>query len=230
MDTVGESRLARMISSMFLSLNDIDWSRTRAYSRADIGHLCLNVRGREPQGIVAETEADRLIDELIDRLKGVRNPYTDEPLLGDVFRSEAIYHGENLSSAPEILFLPRDLRTIATGASGFYSKALFDRPQLRASHRMEGILAGLGEPFKKAHTIQNASLIDLPTNLLYLLDCPIPSYMEGKLWEDAFLPGTLTTQSPRWSEYSVVRRKESSSEETDNLELVRRLKGLGYLS
>ncbi len=230
MDIIGEAKLARMISSLFLSLNDIDWSRTRVYSRADIGHLCLNMKGREPQGIVNEKQADRLIEELIDQLKAMRNPTTGESLLGEVFRREDIYHGEKLAQAPDVLFLPRDLRTIATGASGFYSKTLFDRPQLRANHRMNGIIVGFGEPFKEDHSIQKASLIDLPTNVLYLLDCAIPSYMDGRLWEEAFLPGTLATQSPRWSERPPARRKPVTSlGEKDDLELMRRLKGLGYL-
>lgn len=230
MDIIGEAWLARMISSLFLSLNDIDWAKTRVYSRADIGHLCLNLKGREPHGIVDGAEADRLIEELIDRLKGVKNPYTDEPLLGDVFRREAVYHGERLAQAPDILFLPQDLRTIATGASGFYSKAVFDRPQLRANHRMNGIVIGFGKPFRTDHTIQQARLVDLPANLLYLLGCPIPTYMDGRIWEEAFLSGTLLLRSPQWSEHSSTRKTIAPSGEKDDLELVRRLKGLGYLS
>ena len=230
MDIIGEAGLARMISSLFLSLDDIDWAKTRVYSRADIGHLCLNLKGREPQGIVDEAEADRLIEELIDRLKGVRNPYTDEPLLGDVFRREDVYHGERLAQAPDILFLPQELRTIATGASGFYSKAVFDRPQLRANHRMNGIVIGFGKPFRPNYAIQQARLIDLPANMLYLLDCPIATYMDGRIWEKAFAPDTLAARSPQWSERLPTRKKETPLGKRDDLELARRLKGLGYLS
>lgn len=228
-DTIGEGQLARMITSLFLSLEDIDWSRTRAYSRADIGHLFLNLRGREPQGIVSEEEANRLIDELIDRLKAVANPYTGEPLLGEVFRREEVHHGERLPQAPDILFLPRELRTIGNGASGFYSNRPFDQPLLRANHRMEGIVAALGEPFRPEHHIQGASLVDLPANLLYLLDCPIPNYMDGRIWAEAFLPGTLAAQAPRFSERPPSRGGKARPSGADE-ELKQRLKGLGYLS
>ena len=230
MDIIGEAKLAKLIASLFLSLNDIDWSRTRVYSRADIGHLCLNLRGREPQGIVDETEADRLIEELIDRLKAVKNPRTGEPLLGDVFRREDVYHGDKLAQAPDVLFLPRGLRTIATGASGFYSKEVFDRPQLRANHRMNGIVIGHGPPFRTDHAIERARLVDLAANLLYLLDCPIPTYMDGRIWEEAFLPDTLSLRTPRWTEHSPTRGTATPPAETEDTELVRRLKGLGYLS
>jgi predicted AlkP superfamily phosphohydrolase/phosphomutase len=231
-DTVGEGVVARLISSLFLSLDDIDWSRTLAYSHADIGHIRLNLQGREPQGIVAEEEADGLIDELIEELQAVVNPHNGEPLLGQVFRREEIYHGERLSQAPDILFLPRDLRTLGNGASGFYSKVPFDRPLLRANHRMEGILIATGEPFRSHHTIHGAALTDLPTNLLYLLGCPIPTYMDGMIWEEAFLPGTLMNEPPQWSERAPSRSGSSTDRQdsADDAELHRRLKQLGYLS
>lgn len=229
-DAVGEGWLARVVSMLFLSFDDIDWSKTQVYSRAEIGHLFLNLRGREPQGIVNEDEADRLIDELIDRLKTVVNPYTSEPLLGEVFRREEVYHGERLAQAPDILFLPRGLRTIGSGASGFYSKDPFDWPLLRANHRMDGIVITAGDPFVPGHHIQGASLTDLAVNLLYLLDCPIPTYMDGRIWEEAFLPGTLATQPPRWSARSPTRGAKARPSEVDDEELKRRLKGLGYLS
>jgi len=230
-DALGEGWLARVISMLFLSFDDIDWSKTQAYSRSEIGHLFLNLRGREPQGIVNEDEADRLVDELIDRLKTVVNPYTSEPLLGEVFRREDVYQGERISQAPDIFFLPRGLRTLGSGASGFYSKELFDRPLSRANHRMEGILIAVGDPFAPDYQIQGATLTDLAANILYLLDCPIPTYMDGRIWEEAFIPGTMAAQAPRWSERSAARGAGAppSGEENDE-ELKRRLKGLGYLN
>ncbi|MCK4683137.1 hypothetical protein KAT59_08950, partial [Candidatus Bipolaricaulota bacterium] len=230
-DTVGEGWLARAISALFLSLDDIDWSRTRAYSHADIGHIRLNLRGREPEGIVTESEKDRLIGELIERLRTVVNPHSKEPLLGQVFRCEEIYHGERLDQAPDILFLPLDLRTVGSGASGFYSNRLFDRPLLRATHRMEGILIAVGEPFKRNHILRGATLTDLAANLLYLMDCPIPTYMDGRIWEEAFTE-QWARQTPQWIEREPSRSDPANREgnEAEDEELRQRLKQLGYLS
>jgi len=230
-DTVGEGWLARAISALFLSLDDIDWSRTRAYSHADIGHIRLNLRGREPEGIVTESEKDRLIGELIERLRTVVNPHSKEPLLGQVFRCEEIYHGERLDQAPDILFLPLDLRTVGSGASGFYSNRLFDRPLLRATHRMEGILIAVGEPFKRNHILRGATLTDLAANLLYLMDCPIPTYMDGRIWEEAFTE-QWARQTPQWIEREPSRSGPANREgnEAEDEDLRQRLKQLGYLS
>jgi hypothetical protein len=97
---------------------------------------------------------------------------------------------------------------------------------------MEGILIATGEPFRSHHTIHGAALTDLPTNLLYLLGCPIPTYMDGMIWEEAFLPGTLMNEPPQWSERAPSRSGSSTDRQdsADDAELHRRLKQLGYLS
>jgi predicted AlkP superfamily phosphohydrolase/phosphomutase len=47
------------------ALQQVDWSKTRAYS-VGLGKIYLNLKGREPQGIVTAEEAPRLIEQ-IDR-------------------------------------------------------------------------------------------------------------------------------------------------------------------
>ncbi len=229
-DVVGDSPIARTIGNLFLAFDDIDWRRTRAYSRADIGHIRLNLQGREPHGIVPPEEADALIDELLERLESVTNPYTGETLLGEAHRREEIYHGPHLAEAPDIMFIPKDLRTIATGASGFYSNRLFDRPLLRANHRMDGILIGVGGPFREGARTAGARLIDLAPNLLYLLDYEIPDYMDGRVWGDAYAPDYVNARPPRFSDHPLAVGARDGASSTDEAELTRRLKGLGYLS
>ncbi len=230
-DTVGQTGLASLIARLFLSLEDIDWPRTRAYSHSDIGHIRLNRRGREPKGIVADEEAAGLVEELIERLRAVMNPRTGEPLLGRVFRREEIYEGERLSQAPEVLFLPRDLRTLGTGASGFYSWSLFSPALLRANHRMEGMLIATGDAFQPDHPLHGARLVDLAPNLLYLLDCPIPAYMDGVLWELAYRSGLLAQRPARFSDHPPQR--EPAPTRADGAlseELRQQLRQLGYLT
>jgi len=230
-DAVGDSWLARLVNKMFLSLDDIDWQRTRAYSHADVGHIRLNRRGREPEGIVSDSQANCLITELIEKLHTVINPYTGENLCGDVMRREEIYHGGMLAEAPEIVFLPRDLRTMGSGASGFYSNRLFDRALMRGNHRMQGVIAAVGEAFRPHSEMHNARLVDVAANILYLLDCPIPTYMDGTLWKESFTQEMLSSHPPRYSENSYPRDvKKVERDREQEAELQRRLKGLGYLN
>lgn len=230
-DAVGEGWLAKLINVLFLSLDDIDWKATQAYSHADVGHIRLNRRKREPEGIISDENANQIIDQLIEKLRGVVNPYTGERLCGDVMRREEIYDGPMLEEAPDIVFLPQDLRTMGSGASGFYSNRLFDRALMRGNHRMQGVVTVVGKPFLEHAKLKTARLVDLASNILYLLDCPIPSYMDGSLWHQAIDPQTLTSHLPY---YSNERPPEDYSQATrdsnQESELQRRLKGLGYLN
>ncbi len=229
-DAMGDKGIGGLLSSVFLSAEDIDWKRTKAYSRSDIGHIYLNLKGREPQGVVGEREAEGLINELVDRLKDTMNPHSGEPLLGEVFRKEEIYHGNKLSQAPDILFLPKGLRTIGSGVWQFYSSNPFDRPITRAHHRMEGVVVAVGEPFKSGYHLKGAALVDLAPNILYLLDCPIPRYMDGELWERAYLPAITKRQPPRWTDLSSDYHTARPVKTTDEEEIKQRLRNLGYLS
>lgn len=228
-DISGDSMLARVIGKLFLSFADVDWEETRAYSRADIGHIIINRHGREAHGVVPPQDADHLIDELIEKLHTVTNPRTGEPLLGEAYRREEIYHGPHVVDAPDIMFLPKDLHTVAAGASGFYSNSQFDRPLVRASHRMDGILIGLGSPFRSGQ-IAGTQLVDLAPNLLYLLDCAIPKYMDGRVWADAYADERARSHPIRFSDRPLTRKRGEGARDADEEALKRRLKGLGYLS
>lgn len=230
-DAVGEGWLARLVNALFLSLNDIDWKTTQAYSHADVGHIRLNRRSREPQGIISDADANKIIKALMGKLRAVTNPHTGVKLCGDVMRREEVYHGPMLQEAPEILFLPKDLRTMGSGASGFYSNRLFDHALMRGNHRMQGVVTAMGDPFRSGFKLNGARLVDVAANILYLLDCPIPTYMDGVLWKEALTSKTLALRPPRYSEDKPpAAQTETKRDPEQEAELQRRLKGLGYLN
>ena len=71
-----------LMKTLFLSFDDIDWSRTQAYSLGNVGQVCLNVAGREPQGCVQPgDEYEQLRDEIIARLYELRDPETGEQVV-----------------------------------------------------------------------------------------------------------------------------------------------------
>jgi hypothetical protein len=73
--------------------------------------------------------------------------------------------------------------------------------------------------------------VDLATNILYLLDCPIPKYMDGVLWTDALTPNTLALHPPYYSDNKVPKAQSQIERDPEQeAELQRRLKGLGYLN
>ena len=80
-----------------------DWTRTRAYGLG-INSLYLNIRGREPDGIVEPGEdAEALRRELIEKLLALRDPETGEAIVAGVYRPEDIYSGPYVSEAPDLI-------------------------------------------------------------------------------------------------------------------------------
>jgi predicted AlkP superfamily phosphohydrolase/phosphomutase len=84
-------------------LQDVDWSRTRAYAVGLVG-LFLNIEGREQHGIVAKgEEADALKAEIIAKLSGLHDDEKDEIGINEVFDADALYSGPYKGNAPDLL-------------------------------------------------------------------------------------------------------------------------------
>jgi predicted AlkP superfamily phosphohydrolase/phosphomutase len=77
----------------------MDWERSQAYSAA-IGKIYLNLRGREPYGIVDPAEADAILDRITERLYELRDPDSGEKIVAKVYRKTEIYRGGWVEAQP----------------------------------------------------------------------------------------------------------------------------------
>jgi len=217
-----------LLKRFFLSFADVDWSRTRAYSIGYIGEVHINLRGREPQGIVAPgDDYERTRDQVIADLRALRLP-DGTPLIEHIWKKEEIYHGAHVAQAPDILFLPRNLETIAFGDFEFGSNRVIEKSfGVSSSHRMNGILVASGAGIKNAGEFSGASLIDLAPTILHLLGLPVPTDMDGRVLTEA-LEDARAVEYGGTSEGSTVTRDGYSEEEEQ--EVIERLADLGYIS
>ena len=70
-----------------------DWSRTQAYA-VGLGQVYLNLSGREKYGIVNPgAEAERILDDLRDKLLALEDPDTHEKVIENVYFGSEIFHG-----------------------------------------------------------------------------------------------------------------------------------------
>ncbi|UCE61898.1 MAG: hypothetical protein JSU63_09205, partial [Phycisphaerales bacterium] len=83
-------------------LTGIDWSQTKAYCMGLAG-IWLNVKGREAQGIVEPADADKLREELCEKLTGLRDEENDELAINRAFDTRKIYSGPYKTEAPDII-------------------------------------------------------------------------------------------------------------------------------
>ena len=95
----------------------IDWSRTIAWGDGGYyGRLFLNVKGREPQGIVEPANYEATRDELIAKLESAPGP-DGQPLGTKVLKPQDVYP-EVRGIAPDLIVYFGDLEWRSVGAVG----------------------------------------------------------------------------------------------------------------
>jgi predicted AlkP superfamily phosphohydrolase/phosphomutase len=119
---------------------DIDWSKTKAWGDGGYyGRLFLNVKGREPQGIVDPQDYERVRAELIAKIRAIESPQGG-PLGSQAYRPEDLYTETN-GIAPDLIVYFGNLCWRSVGSVGLRSIYTFDNdtgPD-EANHDWHGI-------------------------------------------------------------------------------------------
>ena len=226
---------SRALQAFFLSSSDIDWSRTLAFSKGNYGQIYINLKGREQHGSVDPGDYERVCGRIVERLKQIQSPTGSGPWLDQISLSSEIYNGALVANAPDICFLPKDMRYLSTGNTDFTSnRFMVPAFGISGSHRMNGILIASGGPIKRGfstNTSDNISdIMDVTPTMLYLCGQGVPDDMDGRvlaeLIQDEYLRANPIRRSSAGSDLSS-ESTDLSSEEND--EIIERLKALGYV-
>lgn len=212
-------------------IRDVDWSKTRAFWGADNG-LTINLRGREPQGIVEPEEYDSLREELIERLSDLREPSTGEKVVEKAFRREELYSGPYAQNGPDLRVVwkehPEQKKTYFS-AGELWSEEAFAYSSQTGDHTPWGILLAYGNHIRPGARLDRAEIIDLAPTILHLLGLPTPEDMDGKVLVEILEERFLSSRPIRQSPPSDVPPGEVGYGDGESEEVVKRLKGLGYL-
>jgi predicted AlkP superfamily phosphohydrolase/phosphomutase len=230
-----------LLKTLFLSFDDVDWSRTVAYSLGNVGQITINVRGREPDGFVEPGEPyERARGEIIDRLWELRDPETGEQVVQEVYRREEIYAGANVERAADIVFIPTRMEYFGFGEYEFGSNEIIESMQrgISGTHRPYGILLLWGKPVEAGATLEDAEIYDLAPTILHLMGEAVPSDMDGRVLTKALKPEYAELQERMESStagetaglYSPPpdEADDDLSDKDEEL-IVERLRGLGYV-
>jgi predicted AlkP superfamily phosphohydrolase/phosphomutase len=222
---------SNLLSKLFLSFNDVDWNRSVAFSKGNYGQIYVNLKGREPNGAVEESNYDSVCEAIVARLKALKDPATGEPWADKVFRREQVYHGPRVADAPDIAFLPRDMRYLALGNADFTSnKFMVDAFGISGCHRMNGVLIASGGGAVKPATQASAARIeDVTPTLLYLMGRPLPDDLDGQVLTEMISSEYLNANPRLTSQTSPEQSSEVQFLPEENEEIIERLKSLGYM-
>ena len=177
----------------------VDWTRTRAYVSHD--GVWVNLKGRDPQGVVEPgQEYERVREAVIRLLFDVKHPETGQHAFNLVCRKEdAAFMGVGGDRAPDVLFAlqcvdPRRRYTLAEYET-MVSKGMwrFSRgthssqlPSTRFSlGGTEGIFLAAGPGFRAGIKRQNpVSMGDIAPTLCHAYGIPAPAQSEGAILRD----------------------------------------------
>lgn len=157
------------------------WPHMKAFALPSYSDGCIriNVKGREPKGIVDPADYHRVCDELMEELGRLTNPRTGEPFIDDIWKTRrSPDEGDHLPDGDLVVTFsdsPADVVDSPTvGRMGPF-------PLLRVGgHRDQGFLLARGPGIAAAATLPKGHVVDLPPTILTLMGETVPPHLDGK--------------------------------------------------
>jgi predicted AlkP superfamily phosphohydrolase/phosphomutase len=177
-----------------------DWTRSKAFflpSDHFEGFVSVNLRGREPYGIVEPgTEYDRVCQDIESELEQLTNPQTGRPAVRRVVRIRNHYHGIAVDSLPDLVVQWSDEAFIGALHHPRLGTVSGEPVGLRRSqHGPEGFLIGSGPRIKSHASVPGANTMDVAPTVLHLMGQPVPQEMDGRVLTE-LLDDHLTACAP----------------------------------
>jgi predicted AlkP superfamily phosphohydrolase/phosphomutase len=219
-------RIKAAISAGRLNIADIEFDQTRAY-RVPLmpmyDAVVLNVRGRQPTGVVDPGETAVLRQQLKRELQQLRDPEDGRSLIARAWTREELFSGPYLDDMPDV---------VLEYAEGYTGGPELDPPLVRpidhfflrrdsGFHRQDGILVAAGPTVDRGGFPSAADITDVAPTLLAALAQPLPADMDGHPIGAVAGEG-WTVSEP--AEDRLERRQESIEQD----EIRKSLESLGY--
>lgn len=211
----------------------LDWNDTQAYGPLPSGNGIHIVQADavHPNGVPADIY-EHVCNQLIDGLRELRDPEGDQPVVTHIWKREDIFDGPWLDLAPDLTLELQDggLFSIMAGQT-----PVVPRQQPIGTHLPEGVFMACGPDLRSGAQLPELSILDIAPLLLYSLEVPIMTDMEGRLPEEALKPETLAARPvERDTPLQPTSTNPSAHieplwDEEGEAEVMRRLQALGYV-
>lgn len=192
-------------------------SETLAYSTTpEAMGIYLNTKDRFINGIIEEDGYKEIRDEIIEKLKEIKNPRTGEKIFENIWRKEEIYFGKYTNNAPDIIFVPRNLWI---DSAFFKSLSCFENAPIN-KHSPKGILMAYGPDIKENKKINGAEIIDIAPTILHTIGSPLSQDMDGKVLKGIFKDDSDLAE--REVDYQKIGEQEKIKQKINELKTLRR--------
>lgn len=231
----------------------IDWSQTQAYELEDYfryKRVCyLNLKGREPQGIIDPKSAEAIRDKIVHDLAELKTT-TGKKVFLDVQKAEG---GKLIVGQEKYKYMTVFNNLISPYSGDFHAtinpelkytdmmivrdkqipvKHFITANPFSGDHYENGIIILSGPPIRKKTIVHNASVLDVTPTVLYLMGLPFAEDMDGKILKDAidleYLKQHPVHTIPTY-ENNIPIQRIIAKDTTEDAETLERFKALGYI-
>jgi predicted AlkP superfamily phosphohydrolase/phosphomutase len=160
----------------------VDWENTKVWGEGGYyGRIFMNVKGREPKGVIAQSHYEHFRNELIKKLEDLRDE-NGKSINTKVFKPEDIYSECN-GIPPDLIVYYGNLDWRSIGSVG--TKTIWasenDTGPDDANHSQYGIF--IMQDSRKQHGMQRkgVTIYDIAPTILNYMGVKAPDDMEGKI-------------------------------------------------
>ena len=164
-----------------LSKCEVDWARTRAWGEGGYyARICLNVKGREPQGCVEAGDFERTRDELAAKLCTIPDD-SGVPMASVAHKPQQLYSRVE-GIAPDLILIFGDLHWRAVGTLGHDGIYTFenDTGPDEANHAQHGFFNWIAPMIAPHAEPLDIDILDVAPTVLAHMSQPIGPGMQGK--------------------------------------------------
>jgi predicted AlkP superfamily phosphohydrolase/phosphomutase len=191
----------------------VDWSKTKAFPLEPChAHIFVNLKGRDPEGIVDPGDYRKVQEEIIDALLAMRDPHTGERVVALAVRKEeagtlGVFPRQGFDRVGDVLFAlkpsymanpfvyPVDVRYRDGTARRIANPEAFEPAVLHrtftgahlalpAIPEMHAALVLAGPGVRHLDRRQPVNIVDIAPTLAHVLGMPVPAHAEGNILHD----------------------------------------------
>jgi len=193
---------------------NVDWSRTKAYFSPKhfafpwVG-IEINLKNKKEKGIVDPKDYEELREEIIEKLKELKDPETGEKVVEKIYRKEEIYKGNHLYEASDIIikFKHPYRGEKSLGNTAFITPTV--ESNIKGEHEFNGIFMAFGRYIIKGEEIKNAEIIDIVPTILHIFGLALPEDLDGKVLKGIFKSSYVSAKK-RVRSIKINQMKEKS--------------------
>jgi predicted AlkP superfamily phosphohydrolase/phosphomutase len=167
----------------------IDWSQTRAFHLpTDLyGYIRINLKGREPHGIVEPgSEYKDLCWQISEAFEELVNAHTGKRIVREVFHTDRLFPGPQRKRLPDLIIVWQDEALISGAYSEKIGRVNGISPDLRSgNHRPHGFAIFYGPGIGKQQ-VSEGHLADVAPTILKYFGLKPPSNLDGRSLDRVF--------------------------------------------